>query len=56
MALTDTLHSHIVNIMTLTEWQDFKRFVCDKPPHRQEAAYEFEDTALAAMSEQELPL
>jgi len=27
-----------------------------KLPHRQEGAYELEDTALAAKSEQELPL
>jgi len=39
---------------TFTEWRDFRRFVRRKPQHRQEAAYEFEDTALAAKSEQEL--
>ena len=38
------------------EWWDFKGFIRRKPPHRQEAAYEFEDAALAAKSEQELPL
>ncbi len=37
-----------------TEWWDFKGFVRRHYPPRQEDAYEFEDIALAAKSEQEL--
>lgn len=36
------------------EWRDFKEFMHRNYPHRQEAAYEFEDTALAAKRVQEL--
>jgi len=38
------------------EWQFLKGMMRRKLPHRQEGAYELEDTALVAKREQELPL
>ena len=38
------------------EWRSVKGFMHKELPHRQEAAYELEDAALAAKRYQELPI